>query len=127
MKTAHRAEIFGVLIRLKEVLNPSLYAVGDVFQPFFIGLLFILSHRLLLSKCGMGTLNGVKKDTDLKELKRTHRSAFALRFIEIQTVNGFYTVIVQHECSIIGFAGFLGENALNGNFTILQQSRCHLL
>ena len=68
----------------------------------------------------MGTLNGVKKDTDLKELKRTHRSAFALRFIEIQTVNGFYTVIVQHKRGIIGFAGFLGENAFNGNFAVFQ-------
>ena len=49
MKTAHCAEIFGVLIRLKQVLNPTLYAVGDVFQPFFIGLLFIFSLRLILS------------------------------------------------------------------------------
>ena len=68
----------------------------------------------------MGTLNGVKKDTDLKELKRTHRSAFALRFIESQTVNGLYTVIVQHKRGIIGLACFLGENALNRGFAVFQ-------
>ena len=31
VKTAHCSEIFGILIRLKQVLNTSFYAVGDVF------------------------------------------------------------------------------------------------
>ena len=50
VKTAHCAEIFGILVRLKEFFNPSFYAVGDVFESFLVGLLFVLRHRLLLSK-----------------------------------------------------------------------------
>jgi len=47
---AHRAEILGVLVRLKEFFNPSFYAVGDVFELFLIGLFLIFNHRKLLSK-----------------------------------------------------------------------------
>lgn len=58
---------------------------------------------------------------------RPLKSVQFLLLAEVQTVNGFYTVIVQHECGIIGLACFLGEDALNWDFAVSQQSRCHLL
>ena len=45
VKPAHRFQILGVFVRLKEILNASFDAVCDVFEPCFGILLLVFSHR----------------------------------------------------------------------------------
>ena len=127
MEAAHRAKILSVFVRLKEVLDASFYAVGNVFQPFFVGLLFILSHRLLLSKLVVGTLEMGKKICLRMGTRRTHTEALTLFLTEIQTVDGLCSVIGHDERCIVGLAGFLRENTLNRDFAVFEQGCHHLL